>query len=316
MKLKKGFILMLIVALTLLLVPQVGFAENVVESERVGQINASTVLSKYSKEDFVNQKEFVQEVMSVNDLKAVEEVEEKVEADIENMDKILIPVEYISGVSLESKELKYELSNPYASNKEYFTISENDLGDIYITMTGGECIDHAIFKADGRIFLDGKEVIFSDVEISDRGQKEKASAVANGWTSTFANKGFQNTTSRDYDVPVGNDFQKNVNAGKPIALINATLLGAMIGSAFGGGIGASVGGSLFASLANELIYAAKVYSPDSSYFSMIVSKWKCSAKSNGYQKLFEYNGWYYTKKNFKGHETAHTVYEYSFWSSL
>ena len=226
--------------------------------------------------------------------------------DIESMKSIGIYGDNISINKVGDGEVivyDWELSDTITNQLH---VEESSDGSLTVEFFEDSIHDVIRFKNDGRVILNGKEVIFSN----DCMEYEDIRAEAR--SSVFKNTPFKGKKS-NYSKYIKNYTKNSVSAGNLIKGLATGTIATIISAALKLSLGGNIGAGLLAGLASNIKNVAETHAPDSAYLSYSVNKYEYP-QNGGTDRYYRYTGKYYVKKNCKGYSTSHTFYEHNFFN--
>lgn len=227
-----------------------------------------------------------------------EKQNEKIAEDVECLDSLGIPIGDIKNVSEKDGNIIYQLLVTKDITDEIM-VEKNNAGDILMYVTEGDKNDKLVMKADGTVFLDGKEVIY-DVRTVDSSITEEPSELSvtpsTGGIQWYSVSSAPSELKKDSYKAYSESWRcSNISLQKALGSIAyATIIGLVTGGPSGGAVGFTT--TAFYELVN--------YDPNSKNISYI----DYTAKSKNYARHFKGRRYTYSKKNFKGKKT--TTYSY------
>lgn len=240
------------------------------------------------------------------------ELQEMVNYDLAIIDKV-ISTDNIRLIELKNNKPTYEKEFK-GGIKNTISISEDENGNVIMSVTENKCHDEIIFMVDGRIFIDGNEITSAKTE------EEQPKLRSMGFMRDFYTTS-PITPESGYDfsnpylnsnptVSLGNKVKDVTTTGFCIALFNG-LKGLLSMSNWYSGTDA-VKAMLDAS-ASDLLIQAKRFAPDSTYGSVKVRR-ATHTKSNGLEYFYKYEAIYNSKEHFWGTDSDSVYFYENKWS--
>lgn len=87
------------------------------------------------------------------------EIINSIENDINVLNRFCIPTSDAMDVKYKDNRIEYIFNHPELGYCSTISVEGNSCGDVVFYISEGECSDILEYKADGAIFLDGKEVV-------------------------------------------------------------------------------------------------------------------------------------------------------------
>lgn len=236
--------------------------------------------------------EVVDEVVEklIDSNQEVESMEEEVYEDVETLNKVGLDIKDIESMEeASSGELVYNLEIT-DSVTDKISIDTLNNGTIIMNTTEGEIYNELIIQEDGKIFLDGNEVVIEEESKDFEGIEEVTMSTGGlkWYKKSSAPSYLKNATYKGYSQTWR---WSNVNCKKPIKSIAfATIVGILTGGCAGGVVG-------FTSTAFYELVNREPQSKNLSYIDYLAN-----GKSN--HRYYKCKRVTYAKKFFKGHSVV------------
>lgn len=214
------------------------------------------------------------------------EIINSIENDINVLNRFCIPTSAAMDVRYKGNHIEYIFNHPELDYCSTISVEENPCGDVVFYISEGECNDILEYKADGAIFLDGKEVVIErpiDLDdsaiISPQARYEQYSEKNLCPGATYSKSG----SPKPYTV----------NVEKRLLTLATDTIAAMLGAAIGGIPGAAAG-VIFAAIARQIKSKAQVYCPSSTAVTCDIQKYEKSPQDVPLKRYYKYTGTYYS----------------------
>lgn len=173
----------------------------------------------------------------------------------------------------------------------------------------GDLHDAITKTADGKLLLDGKEVVVeSNTEViageSFNEDVSVASQYGRGSTTPYKGK------AADYTKKVKTIKKASVTADKLIRNMTITAIATVLEKSIQPCVPLTLSVKVLSKVAKKVKPAAERNAPNSKCLSYKLVKYAYKSNSKT-DKYYKYTGAYYPKKNYEGGKIAHTFYEYN-----
>lgn len=243
--------------------------------------------------------------LTINDEKKVLQDEELFREMSVDLD--MITLEKASGTSPFVYKIDYG-----DGSVETTEIRKASNGDIVMDVYDGNLHDTITKTADGKLLLDGKEVVVeSNTEVIEGESFNEDVSVASqyGRGSVYRTTPYKGKAA-DYTKKVKTIKKASVKADKLIRNMTITAIATVLEKSIQTCVPLTLSVKVLSEAAKKVKPAAERNAPNSKYLSYKLVKYAYKSNSKT-DKYYKYTGAYYPKKNYEGGKIAHTFYEYN-----
>lgn len=243
--------------------------------------------------------------LTINDEKKVLQDEELFREMNVDLDKITL--EKASGTSPFVYKIDYG-----EGSVETAEIRKASNGDIVMDVYDGDLHDAITKTADGKLLLDGKEVVVesnTEVIAGESFNEDVSVASQYGRGSVYRTTPYKGKAA-DYTKKVKNIKKASVTADKLIRNMTITAIATVLEKSIQTCVPLTLSVKVLSEAAKKVKPAAERNAPNSKCLSYKLVKYAYKSNSKT-DKYYKYTGAYYPKKNYEGGKIAHTFYEYN-----
>lgn len=243
--------------------------------------------------------------LTINDEKKVLQDEELFREMSVDLD--MITLEKASGTSPFVYKIDYG-----DGSVETTEIRKASNGDIVMDVYDGNLHDTITKTADGKLLLDGKEVVVeSNTEVIEGESFNEDVSVASqyGRGSVYRTTPYKGKAA-DYTKKVKTIKKASVKADKLIRNMTITAIATVLEKSIQTCVPLTLSVKVLSEAAKKVKPAAERNAPNSKCLSYKLVKYAYKSNSKT-DKYYKYTGAYYPKKNYEGVKIAHTFYEYN-----
>lgn len=243
--------------------------------------------------------------LTINDEKKVLQDEELFREMSVDLD--MITLEKASGTSPFVYKIDYG-----DGSVETTEIRKASNGDIVMDVYDGNLHDTITKTADGKLLLDGKEVVVeSNTEVIEGESFNEDVSVASqyGRGSVYRTTPYKGKAA-DYTKKVKTIKKASVKADKLIRNMTITAIATVLEKSIQTCVPLTLSVKVLSEAAKKVKPAAERNAPNSKCLSYKLVKYAYKSNSKT-DKYYKYTGAYYPKKNYEGGKIAHTFYEYN-----
>lgn len=243
--------------------------------------------------------------LTINDEKKVSQDEELFREMSVDLD--MITLEKASGTSPFVYKIDYG-----DGSVETTEIRKASNGDIVMDVYDGNLHDTITKTADGKLLLDGKEVVVeSNTEVIEGESFNEDVSVASqyGRGSVYRTTPYKGKAA-DYTKKVKTIKKASVKADKLIRNMTITAIATVLEKSIQTCVPLTLSVKVLSEAAKKVKPAAERNAPNSKCLSYKLVKYAYKSNSKT-DKYYKYTGAYYPKKNYEGGKIAHTFYEYN-----
>jgi hypothetical protein len=243
--------------------------------------------------------------LTINDEKKVLQDEELFREMSVDLD--MITLEKASGTSPFVYKIDYG-----DGSVETTEIRKASNGDIVMDVYDGNLHDTITKTADGKLLLDGKEVVVeSNTEVIEGESFNEDVSVASqyGRGSVYRTTPYKGKAA-DYTKKVKTIKKASVKADKLIRNMTITAIATVLEKSIQICVPLTLSVKVLSEAAKKVKPAAERNAPNSKCLSYKLVKYAYKSNSKT-DKYYKYTGAYYPKKNYEGGKIAHTFYEYN-----
>ena len=243
--------------------------------------------------------------LTINDEKKVSQ-DEKLFREM-SVDLDMITLEKASGTSPFVYKIDYG-----DGSVETTEIRKASNGDIVMDVYDGDLHDIITKTSDGKLLLDGKEVVVeSNTEIIEGESFNEDVSVASqyGRGSVYRTTPYKGKAA-DYTKKVKTIKKASVKADKLIRNMTITAIATVLEKSIQTCVPLTLSVKVLSEAAKKVKPAAERNAPNSKCLSYKLVKYAYKSNSKT-DKYYKYTGAYYPKKNYEGGKIAHTFYEYN-----
>ena len=185
-------------------------------------------------------------------------------------------------------------------------------GDIVMDVYDGNLHDTITKTADGKLLLDGKEVVVeSNTEVIEGESFNEDVSVASqyGRGSVYRTTPYKGKAA-DYTKKVKTIKKASVKADKLIRNMTITAIATVLEKSIQTCVPLTLSVKVLSEATKKVKPAAERNAPNSKCLSYKLVKYAYKSNSKT-DKYYKYTGAYYPKKNYEGGKIAHTFYEYN-----
>lgn len=243
--------------------------------------------------------------LTINDEKKVLQDEELFREMSVDLD--MITLEKASGTSPFVYKIDYG-----DGSVETTEIRKASNGDIVMDVYDGNLHDTITKTADGKLLLDGKEVVVeSNTEVIEGESFNEDVSVASqyGRGSVYRTTPYKGKAA-DYTKKVKTIKKASVKADKLIRNMTITAIATVLEKSIQTCVPLTLSVKVLSEAAKKVKPEAERNAPNSKCLSYKLVKYAYKSNSKT-DKYYKYTGAYYPKKNYEGGKIAHTFYEYN-----
>lgn len=243
--------------------------------------------------------------LTINDEKKVLQDEELFREMSVDLD--MITLEKASGTSPFVYKIDYG-----DGSVETTEIRKASNGDIVMDVYDGNLHDTITKTADGKLLLDGKEVVVeSNTEVieGESFNEDVSEASQYGRGSVYRTTPYKGKAA-DYTKKVKTIKKASVKADKLIRNMTITAIATVLEKSIQTCVPLTLSVKVLSEAAKKVKPAAERNAPNSKCLSYKLVKYAYKSNSKT-DKYYKYTGAYYPKKNYEGGKIAHTFYEYN-----
>lgn len=243
--------------------------------------------------------------LTINDEKKVSQDEKLFREMSVDLDKITL--EKASGTSPFVYKIDYG-----EGSVETAEIRKASNGDIVMDVYDGDLHDAITKTADGKLLLDGKEVVVesnTEVIAGESFNEDVSVASQYGRGSVYRTTPYKGKAA-DYTKYVKTIKKASVKSDKVIRKMTISAISIILKNSIQELVPTTLPISALTAVAKRVKPAAERNAPNSKCLSYKLVKYayKSNTKTD---KYYKYTGAYYPKKNYEGGKIAHTFYEYN-----
>lgn len=243
--------------------------------------------------------------LTINDEKKVLQDEELFREMSVDLD--MITLEKASGTSPFVYKIDYG-----EGSVETAEIRKASNGDIVMDVYDGDLHDAITKTADGKLLLDGKEVVVesnTEVIAGESFNEDVSVASQYGRGSVYRTTPYKGKAA-DYTKKVKTIKKASVKADKLIRNMTITAIATVLEKSIQTCVPLTLSVKVLSEAAKKVKPAAERNAPNSKCLSYKLVKYAYKSNSKT-DKYYKYTGAYYPKKNYEGGKIAHTFYEYN-----
>jgi|GEM_PF-3188230 len=231
-----------------------------------------------------------------------EDIVDKVLEDIEIMDNLGMESGLVIDIDVQKDTIVYKLEICEGVITTMEIDADNKNGDISLAIEEGKSHDEITITDDGKLFLDGNEVIVETAETVEDETEIIASAGTDRYAVTSAPG---STKAADWSVYKRTISTADIRTAKALGLMTRTAIGLIISNFFPlYGLAYTIG---------SLVYSlATLYSPNSTHISCKEKVYYHKTRGQLTYKAGLYAekriGTYYAQANYKGNSKSQTYY--------
>lgn len=243
--------------------------------------------------------------LTINDEKKVLQDEELFREMSVDLD--MITLEKASGTSPFVYKIDYG-----DGSVETTEIRKASNGDIVMDVYDGNLHDTITKTADGKLLLDGKEVVVesnTEVIAGESFNEDVSVASQYGRGSVYRTTPYKGKAA-DYTKKVKTIKKASVKADKLIRNMTITAIATVLEKSIQTCVPLTLSVKVLSEAAKKVKPAAERNAPNSKCLSYKLVKYAYKSNSKT-DKYYKYTGAYYPKKNYEGGKIAHTFYEYN-----
>lgn len=233
--------------------------------------------------------------------------------DLEALERIGL-LDYVVSASSEGRSVQPRYKIQMEDIISYVSVNEDLQGNLTFDIHEGETHNVLSKMNDGRLILDGNEVIIDRNENMDGNSLNTYKIEPRARYKQYAEKPFKGKRG-NYTEYVKSYYDDHISLGEKLKSVSATALAIIVCDAVSGGLGASITSSIFSSVAGSMRSAAVKNAPDGdskviSYSVMVYEYVGAGPLEHHYM----HQGIYWTRANQKGTATPHEFFEYNYFS--